>query len=101
MGYPDVAGVDVGALLAVAREYDSIAELVEDTVRQQLTGLSFDGAHAGRMYVARGEAIRDAVDDVVGQLRSWARAATEIAATLRDSVDRYVEADARAARRVG
>jgi hypothetical protein len=101
MGDPDSARVDVGALLGVARQYDVVAGLVDDAVRNHLSGLAFDGAGAGRVYVARGEAVRGAVDDVVAQLRGWSRAAAEIAAALRVSTDRYVEADSRAAQRVG
>ena len=61
----------------------------------------FDGAAAGRMHAARGDALRAAIDDVVDRLRQWARAAAEIAAELRACADRYAEADARAARRIG
>lgn len=101
MGELDLARVDVAALLGVARQYETIAEIVDDAVRNHLTGLAFDGACAGRMHVARGEALRGALGDVVGQLRTWSRAATEIASTLRGSADRYVEADSRAGRRIG
>jgi len=69
-------------------------------VRAQLN-LEFDGAGAGRMHVARGDALRAAVDRVVDQLRQWSRASREIAAVLRASADRYTEADARAAQRLG
>ena len=101
MGEPDVARVDVAAVLAVARQYEAAADIVDAAVRTHLTGLVFDGAAAGRMHVARGDALRAAVDDVVDRLRQWSRAAAEIAAALRASADRYAEADARAARRVG
>jgi hypothetical protein len=101
MGELDVARVDVAALRDIARQYDTVAEIVDDAVRSHLTGLAFDGAVAGRVHVARGEALRGAVDDAVGQLHAWSRAATEVASTLRDSADRYAEADSRAARRVG
>jgi hypothetical protein len=37
----------------------------------------------------------------VDGLRQWSRASAEIAAVLRTSADRYAEADADAARRVG
>jgi len=37
----------------------------------------------------------------VDQLRQWSRAAVELAAALSASADRYAEADASAARRVG
>jgi len=101
MGQPDIARVDVGALLDVARQYDTVAEIVDDAVRTHLAGLTFDGARAGRAHVGRGEALRSAVDTVVAQLRGWSRAATEIAATLRAAADSYADADARAAQRIG
>jgi hypothetical protein len=101
MGQPEIARVDVAALHTVARQYETIADIVEGAVRTHLTGLVFDGATAGRMHVARGDALRTAVDHVVGQLSQWARASTEVAAALRASADRYAEADAGAARRVG
>jgi hypothetical protein len=101
MGQPDVARVDVAAVHAIARQYEAAADIVEGAVRTHLSGLVFDGAAAGRMHVARGDGLRTAVDQVVDQLRQWSRAAAEIAAALRASADRYSEADARAARRVG
>jgi Excreted virulence factor EspC, type VII ESX diderm len=101
MGEPHVARVDVAAVIGVARQYEAVADIVDGAVRSHLTGLEFDGAAAGRMHVARGDALRFAVDHVVGGLRQWSRASAEIAAALRASADRYVEADAHAARRVG
>jgi hypothetical protein len=101
MGQPDVARVDVAAVHAVARQYEAAAGIVDAAVRTHLTGLVFDGATAGRAHVARGDALRTAVDRVVDQLRQWSRAAAEIAAALRASADRYAEADANAANRVG
>jgi uncharacterized protein YukE len=101
MGQPDVARVDVAALHAVARQYQAAADVVDGAVRTHLTALAFDGAVAGRAHVARGDALHAAVDNVVDQLRQWSRAAAEIAGALRASADRYAEADARAARRVG
>ena len=101
MGQPRVARVDVTALHACAREYETAAGIVDAAVRTHLTGLTFDGAAAGRAHVARGDALRVAVDHVVDQLRQWSRAAAEIAAALHASADRYAEADAGAARRVG
>lgn len=100
MGEPDVVHVDASALISVARQYDTVAEIVDDAVRDHLTGLAFGGATAGRNHVARGEVLRGAVDEIAVQLRTWSRAATEIAAALRDSADRYADADGRAARRV-
>jgi hypothetical protein len=101
MGQADVARVDVAALIGVARQYETVADIVDGAVRSHLTGLAFDGAAAGRMHVARGDALRSAVDHVVDSLRQWSRASAEIAAVLRTSADRYAEADAHAARRVG
>lgn len=101
MGQPDVARVDVAALHAIARQYEAAADIIDGAVRTHLTGLMFDGAAAGRVHVARGDALRTAVDHVVDQLGQWSRAASEVAAALRASANRYAEADASAARRVG
>src|SRR5262245_15992569 len=100
MGQPEVARVDVAALHAVARQYETVADIVEGAVRTHLAGLVFGGATAGRMHVAQGEALHEAVDHVVYQLQQWSRAAVEIAAALRASADRYAEADAGAARQL-
>jgi hypothetical protein len=100
MGQPDAARVDVAAVLAVARRYEACADIVDGAVRTHLN-LEFDGAGAGRMHTARGDALRSAVDRIVDQLRQWSRASREIAAALRASADRYAEADALAAQRVG
>ncbi|MDT5103434.1 MAG: hypothetical protein QOI25_947 [Mycobacterium sp.] len=101
MGESDAARVDVAALLDVARGYDALADAVDAAARKHLTRLSFDGAVAGRAYTARGDALRNSVEHVGDGMRIWARACVEIASVLRASADRYVEADARAARRVG
>ena len=100
MGQPDGARVDVAVLLGVARHYETSADVLDSALRTHL-GLEFDGSRAGRMHVARGDALRYAVDDVVAGLRQWSRAAAEIAAALRASADRYATADELAARRVG
>jgi hypothetical protein len=101
MGEPDVARVDVAALLGVARQYETVADIVDGATRRHLAGLTFDGAAAGLMHAARGDAVRGGVDDVVDRLHQWSRAAREIAAALRASAYRYADADASAARRVG
>ena len=100
MGQPDAARVDVAALLAVARQYEACADIVDGAVRTHLN-FAFDGAGAGRMHTARGDALRSAVDRIADQLWQWSRTNREIALVLRMSADRYAEADARAARRVG
>ncbi|OBA85489.1 hypothetical protein A5662_00140 [Mycobacteriaceae bacterium 1482268.1] len=101
MGEPDIARVDVAAVRDAARRYDAAADILDTAIRTHLTGLRFDGAVAGRVHTAQGDALRIAVDGVVQRLRQWARAATEIAAELRSSADRYAETDARGARRIG
>ncbi|KUH95600.1 type VII secretion target [Mycobacterium sp. IS-3022] len=101
MGARDASRVDVAALLSIADQYEVVVDLVDGAVRTHLSDLVFDGASAGRSYVAHGDAVRSAVEEVVDQLRRWSRAAAEIAAALRVSADRYAEADERAARRVG
>ncbi len=88
-------------MLGAARQYDAAADIVDTAIRTHLAGLRFDGAVAGRVHAAQGDALRLAVDDVVDRLRQWSRAATEIAAELRSCADRYVDVDARNARRVG
>lgn len=93
--------VDVAAVLDAARQYGSAADIVDAAIRTHLTGLRFDGAVAGRIHAARGDALRIAVDGVVDRLHEWARAATEIAAGLRSCADRYVDVDARGAQRMG
>lgn len=101
MGEIETARVDVGALLEVAGRYDEVAHVLDGVAGTHLARLTFDGALAGRDYVARGDALRRAVDDAVEQIRVWSRASREIASALRSSGDRYVEADARGAVRLG
>lgn len=96
-----MARVDVAALLGVAGGYQAAADAVEAVIRTRLAGLQFGGAVAGRMHVARGEAVRVAVDGIADQLRGWSRASAEIAAALRTTAQRYDEADVRAGRLVG
>jgi uncharacterized protein YukE len=101
VGEPDIARVDVAAVLDIARQYDAASDMVDAAVQTHLTGLRFDGAVAGRIHAAQGDALRLAVDDVVHRLRQWARACAEIAAELRSCADRYVDVDARGAQRIG
>jgi hypothetical protein len=101
VGEPDTARVDVAAVFEAARQYDTASDIVDAAIRTHLTGLRFDGAVAGRMHTAQGDALRLAINDLVHGLRQWVRAATEIAAELRSCAYRYVDADDRGARRVG
>jgi hypothetical protein len=101
MGDIESTRVDVGALLDVAGGYDAVADAVEGLARTHLARLTFDGAWAGRDHVARGDAVRRAVDGVVDQTVVWSRAMREISSALRVSAGRYVDADARNADRLG
>lgn len=101
MGERDVARVDVAALLGIAGDYDAVADAIDAVVRAHLTGLQFGGAVAGRTHVARGEAVRVALDGIADSMREWSRASAEIAAVLRSTAVRYDEADVRAGRMVG
>lgn len=100
MGAVRAAHVDGAALVRIAAQFDSTANIVESVVMANLSALSFDGSAAGRDYAAHGEAFRAAVDDVVVALRGWTRSAAGIAAELRASAARYAQADADAASRV-
>ena len=93
--------MDVGALRAVAREYERVAEIVDRSVRDHLQQLAFGGSTAGRAYVAHGEALQAALHDLTTSVAQWSRAAGEIASALDVSIDRYIDADERAAGRVG
>ncbi len=88
-------------MLDAARQYDISADMVDAAVRTHLTGLRFDGAVAGRVHAAQGDALRRAVDDLAHRLQQWSRASAEVAAELRSSADRYVDVDARGAGRLG
>ncbi len=101
MGEPDAARVDIAAVLSAARQYEAAADIVDTAIRTHLGGLRFDGAVAGRMHAAQGDALRLAIDDVVDRLHQWVRASIEIAAELRSCADRYVDVDVRGAQRIG
>ena len=101
MGEPETARVDVAAVLDAARQYDTASDIVDAAIRTHLTGLRFDGAVAGRMHTAQGDALRLALNELVHRLHQWARAATEIAAELRSCADRYVDVDELGALRIG
>lgn len=101
MGEVHAARVDIGALLAAARQYDTVADIVDAAVRTRLSRPAFDGAGAGRAHAVEGDAVRAAIEELTDPLRQWVRAANEIAAELRASAGRYADADALAASRVG
>ena len=101
VGEPDTARVDVATVLDAARQYDAASDIVDAAIRTHLTGLRFDGAVAGRIHTAQGDALRLALNDLEHRLHEWARAAAEIAAELRSCADRYGDVDHRSARRIG
>lgn len=101
MGTPGAARVDTAAVRVVAQNYVTAGSIVADAVRNQLAGLGFGATSAGRAYARHGDALRAALSDLAVSLREWSRASSEIAMALTASADRYAEADADAARRVG
>jgi hypothetical protein len=101
MGTAGAARVDTTAVRAIAREYETAASILDGAARTHLDGIDIGGATAGRAYVAHGDALRAALADLATSLRQWSRAATEISAALRVSVDRYQDADGHAAGRLG
>jgi len=94
-------GVDAGLLHSIAREYETVAGMVEGVARDQLSALAFGASTGGRAHVAHAEELRAALDGVVRALRQWSRAAGEVAAALRASATRYTDADERTAGRLG
>jgi len=101
MGERPATLVDIAALSGIARQFEIVADIVDSAAWQHLSGVAFNGATAGRMHVGHGDALRAAVDHIGDQLHQWSRAAAEIGAVIRTSVQRYADADARAADRVG
>lgn len=93
--------VYVAALRAVASQFDATAEIIDGVVRTRLARLAFGGAAAGRAHGAHGEALRAALDLLVDELSQWSRTSVEVAAALRDTAARYVEAEMSSAARIG
>ncbi|MCV7347319.1 type VII secretion target [Mycolicibacterium rhodesiae] len=89
--------VDCGGLRVAAHHFDSTAEVLDGALRGQLSRLHFDGAMAGRMHVAHGDAVRAALDRLAAAMAQWSRAAAETAVALRVTADRYGDAELRAA----
>jgi len=93
--------MDVAAVRDAADQFDASTAALDSAVRSHLSALGFAGASAGRAYVARGDALRAAVEHIADGLTAWSRASAEVAAALRASADRYAGADDRAAARMG
>ncbi|MDY6996432.1 MAG: ESX-1 secretion-associated protein [Actinomycetota bacterium] len=100
MGSTAVARMDVAAVSAAAREYESAAGIVDGALRNRLAGLRFSGVAAGRAHGAAGERVAVALDELSVALRLWSRAAAEISVALRASAQRYREAEASAVDRL-
>lgn len=98
---PETARIDVAAVRDVAAEFDASAGILDTAARTHLSRLGFGGGTAGRAYVARGDALRAALDQMTDALAEWSRASAEISAALHASADRYVQSDERTAARFG
>jgi hypothetical protein len=92
--------VDMAAVRGVADRIAAVAELVDEAVANHLARLSFDGARAGRAYVANGDALRAGLDRLAADVSAWSRVAAEVAVALRAGVDRYADAELYSAARI-
>ncbi|AQT81406.1 hypothetical protein B1R94_22350 [Mycolicibacterium litorale] len=86
--------VDTAAMRIAAQRFDAVAGVLGG---MPLTRLEFDGTVAGAVHTAHGNALRSAVERLVGQVAQWSRAAEEVAYALRMTADRYSDAELRAA----
>jgi Excreted virulence factor EspC, type VII ESX diderm len=93
-------GIDPAAVHAIADRFAAAAELIDDAVYDHMACLTFGGSSAGRAHVARGDALRGALDRLTAEMSQWSRAAGEIVVALRASVNRYADADVYAAERI-
>lgn len=93
--------VDVSAVHNAAGEFDGSVQTLDGALRVHLSRLSFGGAVSGRAHVARGDALSAAVDGLADAVVMWARATSEIAATLRAGADRYAAVEDRNSARFG
>jgi hypothetical protein len=91
----DSAGID-----RVADQLRAAAELIDGAVGNNLAGLTFGGASAGRAHTARGDALRVELERLTAGVSQWSRAAVDIAVALRAGADRYAEAETYAAARI-
>lgn len=96
-----MARVDTVVVRAMAQEFTTAADILAEAARKHMAHFDFGGATAGRAYAGRGDALRDALLGVALSMREWSRAAAEIATVLNVSADRYQDADAAAAGRLG
>src|SRR5262245_58094921 len=95
------ARMDLGTVRDVAGQFEATAALLDAAIRTHLSNLRFDGATAGRVHAARGDALRTALTSIGDGIAQWSRASDEIAAALRRSADGYRAADHRTSARLG
>lgn len=98
MGHSTTANIDTAALITVADRFDDVAMLLERAGRSRL---GFDGANAGTVHTAGGDAVRRCTEQLLVDIQSWARAAAEIGVALRSGARRYRDADEAAAGGLG
>lgn len=91
--------IDVAGVQGVAGEFDNIAGELQKAI-EQLRGLSFGGASAGRWHTAKGDDVRSGLREVVTHLEDWHRANTAIAEQLRATAQRYAERESKTAAKV-
>jgi hypothetical protein len=101
MGHRDATSIDVAAVRAVAHRFDTTAEVIDGAARNHLASLTFRGETAGRAHIARGDALRTALERLAAEVSQWSRATGGVAMALRASADRYADAELRAAARIG
>jgi Excreted virulence factor EspC, type VII ESX diderm len=85
--------IDLAAVYAVADRFGAAAAIIENAANDHLARLSFGGAVAGREHAARGDALRSGLGRLAAELSQWARAADEIAVTLRAGAQRYADTE--------
>lgn len=95
------ASVDVAALRAIANRFDASAEVIDGAVQTHLARLAFDGSTAGRAHIARGDALRTALDRLGGGLTQWSRTSVEVAGALRAAAQHYGDAELSSVARLG
>ncbi|MGH3725343.1 MAG: type VII secretion target [Mycobacterium sp.] len=90
--------IDVAGVRGVAGEFDDVASELQNAI-DQLRGLSFGGASAGRWHTAKGDQVSAGLREVVTHLEDWHRVNTAIAEQLRATAQRYADREAKNAAR--
>ncbi|MBA0045713.1 type VII secretion target [Mycobacterium sp. NPDC050853] len=86
--------IDVPGVRGVAGEFDNLAGELQKAI-EQLRGLSFAGASAGRWHTAKGDQVSAGLREVVTHLEDWHRTNTAIAEQLRVTAQRYADLEAK------